>query len=176
MGRAAVRLVIKNFFTKAVATGTVPYIGIVYLGRTYINDSDYETTTQGLAAESVNGSSGVLIVNIEKDNRVRVAMQGRTAVQDRVVHYVVLELFFANVGGTPLVLQTDYDQVIDAIVRMIRDHPVLTAPTTIFSAGEFQAGVDHEQSAPYTGPDGTTAFIAGTVRFEAWEWEAGTGV
>ncbi len=52
------------------------------------------------------------------------------------------------------------------------------APTVAASCADSVAGnsVEHEQTQPYTSADGMTVLINGTIRFEAWEWLAGTNV
>lgn len=153
----------------------MPFLGTVYPARPTILDEDaYVQTLSGLAIEeSANGSACVAVVNIPRDKRMRRADTGRGAVQDSNIHEIALELFFASSCGDAVLAQTDYDQVVDALIIAIRENPV---PGTVWSAGEFQAGVVHDQDSPYTNADGLTILISGVVRFEAWEWIAGTGV
>jgi hypothetical protein len=100
-------------------------------------------------------------------------MSGRGAVNDKWVHPVDLELFFANTSGDPVVTQVEYDQTVDAMVIAIRSNPLLGDPQDVWSAGEFEYGVRHRQSQPFTGEDGLTVFIYGVVSCEVWEWIAG---
>ena len=68
--------------------------------------------------------------------------------------------------------QDDYDVVIDEIFELVRANPTMGGP--VWSAGELDAGVTHDQDVPFRDADGLTVFIHGAVKFEAWEWIAGT--
>ena len=171
MGRLAVRQAIQSYLQDY----GVPYLGTVFPARPTILDEDaYVQTMSGQAvAESANGSACVAVVNIPSDRRQRRADTGRGAVQDSAIHDIALELFFASSAGDAVAAQTDYDQVVDGLTVAIRADPT---PGSIWSAGEFQAGVAHAQDSPYTDADGLSILISGVLRFEAWEWVAGTGV
>lgn len=170
MGRAFVRGVVTQYLQQA----RIPYVGTVYPARTYINESDYDAVMNGLVAQEVtspNGSAVVLVVNLPDSERERMTLTGRAFVNDTDKHDVVLEMFFANTSGDPLVAQDDHDTVTDAIVRAIRADG--TFGGQLFSAGEFAPWIRVEQSEPVTGEDGMTVFINGLVLFQAWEWVAG---
>jgi hypothetical protein len=165
MGQAAVRAAITNALTQA----QFPLVGTVYPARGYISEQDYEVNAAGFYTQSINGSGCVIVVNLPgPDKRYRIALTGRQSVDDMNVHPVVLELFFANKAGDPQIAQLEYDAVVDAIVPFIRNNPTMMSGS-VWSAGEFDAGVTAEQSTPFTSPDGTTVFINGVIRFEAWE-------
>lgn len=177
MGRAIVRAAVSNYFTNA----GIPFVGMVYSARPIvINENDYERTMSAGTIEFIesgNGSGAVMVVNIPDDKRVRKTLTGRGAVDDTNVHTIVLEIFFGSTGGEGISAQSDHDQLIDAVVTAIRSDPLLgTGGKPIWSAGEFDFGVVVEQAEPYTGSDGTTVFIPSTIRFQAWEWIAGSGV
>ena len=166
MGQGSTRIAIADALTAA----QFPLVGTVYRGRTYINETDYEANEAGYLTESAEGGGCVVVVNLPgPDRRYRIALTGRASVDDMNIHTVVLELFFANTSGDPLVAQDEYDSVVDAIVPFIRNNPTMSAPEAVWSAGEFKAGVVHSQSSPYTGDDGTTVFITGSIKFESWE-------
>lgn len=171
MGQAAVRSAIQS----ALEAQSFPLVGTVYAARAYIGEEDYEMNASQAYVENLNGSGCVLVVNLPgPDKRERMTLTGRGAVDDTNVHRAVLELFFASTGGEPVQAQQDYDSVVDAIVIYIRGNPNLTAPDTVWSSGEYKAGVVHRASAPFTDPDGMTVFIYGTIEWEVWEWIAGT--
>lgn len=181
MGRAAIRTAVATALTGAAIT----YVGTVYPARPVIaNEQDYVQTMSGQAiALSPAGSSAIVVVNLPgPDKRMRRADTGRGAVNDTNIHPVALEIFFASTPSSSLTqdagiaAQQDYDAVVDSLVTYIRNHPTLTAPATVWSAGEYTAGVTHTQIQPYTSADGLTILIDGVVRFEAWEWVVGTGV
>ena len=173
MGQAAVRAAITNALTEAQFSG----VGAVLPARGYISEENYEQNAATFYTGTINGSGCVIVVNLGVDDkRMRRADVGRGAVNDTNIHMVALELFFASTSGEPLAAQDDYDVVVDQVVPFIRYNPTMSAPETVWSAGEFKAGVVHSQSSPYTSDDGTTVFINGTIRFEAWEWIAGVGV
>lgn len=174
MGRAQVRTAVVAAIRAAGEAGTVPFLGTVYPARAYVTGSDYDKNAAGQYVGSSNGSSCVVIVNIASDKRQRRALVGRPNVDDTNIHQITLELYFNNVAGTPVVAQQEYDQVVDGLFYEIRHNPTMSAPTVVWSAGEYQAGVSHQQSAPEEGPDGTSLLIFGTVTFEAWEWDAGS--
>jgi len=117
-----------------------------------------------------------LVVNILSDNRVRRADIGCPAVQDTWIHDVALELFFANIGGAGVAAQQDYDAIVDAIVVALRANPTPGGGDVVWSAGEFDYGIQHAQSEPRTSSDGITTLIDGVIRFQAWEWVSGVNV
>lgn len=172
MGRAAVRTAIQA----AVQNADLPYVGTVFPARPEIADDEaYVTTMNGQAIEeSENGSACIIVVNITDDPRNRMADSGRDAVYDWWKHRIVLELFFASTGGDGLAAQGDYDEIVDALQILIRGNPTLSAPATIWSAGEYRYGVNHHQDVPYQSQDGLSILINGYVHFEAWEQPAGT--
>jgi hypothetical protein len=178
MGRLAVRTAVANALTAADIT----YVGTVYPARPVIlEEQDYVQTMSGEAiALSPDGSSAVLVVNLPgMDKRERRAFVGRPAVNDTNIIPVAVEIFFASTPGYALTqaagisAQEDYDAIVDALVVYIRHNPVMSAPTVVWSAGEYTAGVTHAQEQPYTSTDGLTVLINGTVRFEAWQWISG---
>jgi len=173
MGQGAVRAAVQS----ALQNAALPYVGTIFPTRSYINEEDYEINAAQFYTQSINQSGCVVVVNLPgPDRRNLFALTGRQSVNDFNIHPVVLELFFASRFGDPVLAQNDYDTVVDAIVPFIRNNPTLSAPNTIWSAGEYQAGVQHEQSSPFTLEDGMTVFINGIIRFEAWEQIIGTGV
>ncbi len=181
MGRQAVRAAIASALTNA----GINYVGTVYRARPVVmEEADYVQTMSGQAIDlSANGSSAVLVVNLPgRDKRMRRADTGRGAVNDTNIHPVVLEIFFASTPGSYLPddaglgAQDDYDAIVDALVTFVRANPTMSAPQTVWSAGEYTAGVTHDQEQPYTSEDGLTILINGHVNFEAYEWVAGTGV
>lgn len=178
MGQLGVRLAIQS----AIENAQVPFVGTVFAARAYINEQDYEQNASGFYVSSANGSSCVVVVNLPgPDKRMRRALTGRGAVNDTNIHPVALELFFASKGNSVaqtdqlVAAQLDYDQVVDGLVVFIRNNPTMSAPEEVWSAGEYKAGVVHHQSEPFTDEEGMTTFIVGTIRFEAWEWLAGSG-
>lgn len=175
MGRVAVR----NAIQAAIQNYDVPYVGTVFPARpTAIQENDYEQTMLGMATTpSVNGSSCVIVVSLPgKDRRVRQAMVGRAGVNDTNIHPVTLELFFASTGGDAAAAQLDYDLIVDTLFVLVRNNPTMSAPDSVWSAGEFTAGVTHTQSEPFSSEDGLTVLIIGRVDFEAWEYLAGQGI
>lgn len=177
MGRVQVR----EAAQQALAAGELPYVGTVFPARPgIITEQDYEIARSAYAADrmaeaaqSRHGSNAILVVNIVSDRRQRRALTGRGAVNDTRIHQIALEVYFANPAGEAVAAQTDYDTTIDAIVKLVRDNPTLSAPATVWSSGEYGGGVEHEQAMPYQGEDGSTVLISGILRFEAWEWIAG---
>jgi hypothetical protein len=170
MSRVAVRTAIKEYFANA----DLQYVGMVHSARPEIlNEQDYETNRLAEAVPSANGSSAVLVVNIPSDDRKRRADTGRGAVNDSQVHKIVMEVFFASTGGDAVVAQNDYDTIIDGMVNLVRANAVMNAPGVIWSAGEYDAGIQHQQTAPFTDADGLVVFISGAVSFDAYEWIAG---
>jgi hypothetical protein len=113
-------------------------------------------------------------VNIPTDDRKRRADTGRGAVNDTWIHKIAVEVFFASTGGAAVPAQEDYDAIIDDMVELVRASATLGAPGTIWSAGEYEHGIAHQQSAPFTDADGLTVFISGAVSFDAYEWVAGS--
>lgn len=175
MGRSAVRTAIVDTLSNA----NLSYVGSIYASAPTILDEDaYTQTMFGQAVPTTgNGSSALIIVNLPgTDKRMRRADVGRGSVTDTNIHPVVLEIFFASSSGDAIVAQQDYDLIIDELIILIRENPTMSAPSTVWSAGEYQAGVTHDQGRPYSSADGLTIFIGGVVRFEAWEWIAGSGV
>lgn len=174
MGRAAVRTAIQAY----IAGLGVSYLGTVYAARpTILQEADYEQTMAGMAvAASVNGSACVAVVNIPSDLRQRQSETGRGSVDDWTIHDIALELFFASTFGDAVAAQQDYDTIVDALIVAIRANPTPGGGSVVWSAGEFRAGVAHDQTAPYTSDDGLTILINGVIRFQAYEWDAGTGV
>ena len=170
MGQADTRAAIVAALTAADFTG----VGTIYSARGYIGEEDYELNAALAYSQTISGSGCVIVVNLIDDKRMRRADVGRGAVNDTNIHMVALELFFANKAGDPIQAQADYDAVVDQVVPFIRYNPTMSAPDTVWSAGEYTTGVVHKQSSPFTDPDGTTVFINGVVRFEAWEWIYGS--
>jgi hypothetical protein len=167
--RAAVRSAAQSFFQGL----DIPTVGTVFASRAYVHGEDYEQNAALQYSESVNGSGAVLVVNIPSEKRQRRADTGRGGVNDSCIYRIALEVYLANSAGAPVDAQTDYDAIIDELFLQIRGNPNLGNPIAVWSAGEFNYGVEHEQSEPWTEEDGTTVFITGVVRFEAWEWDAG---
>ncbi len=174
MGRLAVRRALQTFFQGL----GVPYLGTVYPARPVIlPEAAYVQTMQGYAIQaSPNGSCCVAVVNMPSDQRTRIALVGRSAVDDTNVHKIALELFFASTGGDGLAAQDDYDLIVDTLVTAIRSDATAGDATVIWSAGEFTAGVAHSMDQPYSTSDGLTVLINGVIRFEAWEQPVGTNV
>lgn len=171
MGRAAVRAAVAS----AIQNAGITYVGTVFPARpTIVQEADYVQTLQGQAVqESVNGSACVIVVNIPSNKRMRRTLAGRGWVDDTNINQVILELFFASTAGDAVNAQEDYDTVVDALFAEIRGNPTMSAPDAVWSAGEYTAGVVHDQALPESSDDGLTVFIIGTVRFEAWEWLSG---
>jgi hypothetical protein len=170
MSRLSTREAIANFLSEA----DLEFVGKVYPARPeVVNEQDYESNRLAEAVPSEAGSSAVLVVNLVSDNRQRRADTGRGAVNDSRVYKAVIEIFFACTSGEALSAQRDYDVVVDGIVNLIRENATLGAPNVIWSAGEYSAGVDHQQGEPYSDSDGLVVFIPGHVSFESWEWIAG---
>lgn len=175
MGRVDSRAAIQA----AIQNAQIPYVGTVYQARpTIIQEDDYEQTMTGEAIQlSANGSSSVVVVNMPgKDKRMMRAFAGRGNVNDTLIIPVVLELFFASTGGDATAAQVDYDSIVDALFVLIRNNPTLSAPATVWSAGEFTAGVTHTQAEPFSTDDGLTTLIVGNVEFECWQWLSGSGI
>jgi hypothetical protein len=168
------RLSMREAITAFLQAANIEYVGIVYPARPEIApEQAYEENRLAEAVMSEGGSSSVLVVNLPSDIRQRKADTGRGAVNDQITYKAVLEVFFANVKGEAIQAQTDYDQTVDAIVTAVRENATLGAPGTVWSAGEYEAGVEHAQGEPYTDADGMTVFITGVVRFDAMSWIAG---
>ncbi len=173
MGQAAVRAAVQS----AIQGANIPLVGTVYPARAYIAEQDYEMNAAGYYTSSIQGSGCVIVVNlVGPDKRTRMTLTGRGAQDDMNIHPVALELFFANTLGDPVAAQQDYDKVVDGLVPFIRDNPNLTAPSVVWSAGEYRAGVVHTASEPFTDSEGMTVFINGLIKFEAWEQIVGVGV
>jgi hypothetical protein len=170
-GRAAVRAAVTSYLTN-YANPPIPYLGTVYPARTYVNEQDYTEDMTGQAvAASQGGSAAVATVNLPQSTRTREAEVGRAAVNDLNVHKVALEVFFASTGGNPVTAQQDHDTVMDAITVAIRADGTLGGQ--VWSAAEYQGGVEVLQAMPYTDDEGMVVFIPSVVRFEVWEWIAG---
>ena len=170
MGRVDVRAATAEYFSRAALEN----VGTVYSARPeIIDEADYETNRFAEAVASANGSSAVLVVNIPSDKRQRRADSGRGAVNDSQIFKIVMEVFFANVGGDAVTAQSDYDGIIDSMTTLIRANATLNAPAAIWSAGEYEQGISHEQGEPFNDADGLAVFISGAVRFDAWEWISG---
>ncbi len=171
MGQAAVRTAVQA----ALQGASLPLVGTVYAARAYTVEEDYEVNAASQYVSSVNGSSAVIVVNlVGPDKRRRIADTGRGAYFDMNVHQVALEVFFASSAGDPVAAQLDYDTVVDGIVEFIRDSPTMGAPSSVWSAGEYDFGVVHTSTTPFQGADGVTVYITGLIRFEAWEQLNGT--
>ncbi len=169
MGRKAIREAVAETFANAALT----YVGGVHpAAPELITEDDYERNRFGEVVLSQNGSGSVLVVHIPSDARKRRADTGRGAVNDTNVHQITLEVFFACSYGSGIKAQEDYDTIIDEIIELVRANPTMGGP--VWSAGELDAGVVHEQGQPFRDADGATVFIHGAVKFEAWEWIAGT--
>lgn len=167
MGRQQVRLAVQS----AITAADIDYVGTVYAARPEVlEETAYTQTLSGIAIEeSENGSACVLVVNIPSDNRSRYGLVGRSSLADWNKHIVALELFFASMSGEGVPAQLDYDDVVDALMQFIRENPTMSAPATVWSAGEYTFGVKHTQSEAYQSGDGTGILINGVIRFEAWE-------
>jgi hypothetical protein len=164
----------REAITAFLQEANIEYVGIVYPARPeIINEQDYESNRLAEAVASENGSSAVLVVNLPSDVRQRKADTGRGAVNDQITYKAVLEVFFACTSGEATKAQEDYDQTVDAIVTAIRENATLGAPGTVWSAGEYEQGVAHDQSLPRTDADGMTILIPGVVRFDSMSWVSG---
>jgi hypothetical protein len=169
MGRLEVREAVAAYFAEA----ELPFVGKVFPARPTIMEEDaYQTSMLGEAVMSANGSSAVLVVNITDDTRQRRALAGRGAVNDSWLHKMHMEVFFGSTGGEAEIAQKDYDTIVDGMVNLIRANATLNS-TQIWSAGEYDIGIEHKQGAPFTGADGLTICIIGDVLFDAYEWIAG---
>lgn len=168
------RLTIRTAVAACFANAAIPHVGKVYAARPEIvAEQDYETNRLEEAVETAAGSSAVLVVNIPSDDRKRRADTGRGAVNDSHIYKIAMEVFFASTGGGAVVAQEDYDSVIDEMIKLIRHDATLGAPSTVWSAGEYEAGIQHQQSAPFNDADGLTVFISGAVQFDCYEWISG---
>jgi hypothetical protein len=175
VGRGAVRAAIAS----TIQAAEINYVGSVFPARPVIvEEEQYLITMANMVIQaSASGSSAVIVVNLPgEDKRERIALVGRGAVCDFDKHPIVLEIFFACEGGDGIAAQQDYDSIIDALVPLIRNNPNMGVPSAVWSAGEYSAGVTHEQEQPYTTEDGLTILMNGQVRFEAWEQITGSGV
>ena len=99
----------------------------------------------------------------------RVVTENSLATVDEVTN-------FCKAGGGCGMCRDDIQTIIDAIRVVIRNNPDLSAPDTVCSSGEYRAGVNHEMSQPFTSEDGMTIIVVGTIRWEVWQWIAGTNV
>ena len=173
MSRASTRTAVANYFTAA----QINYVGAVKPQRDYIQEQDYEQRISGgqvVDTVSPNGSGCVLIVNLTGDERQRRADTGRGAVNDTYQHEVALELWLFNSSGDPAGAQSDYDAIVDQIFELIRADPTMGGQ--LWSAGEYEPWIRHEQGSPFTPASGMGVMITGVVRFTAWDWLAGSGV
>jgi hypothetical protein len=171
MGQAAVRTAVQA----ALQNASLPMVGTVYAARAYTVEQDYEINAASQYVSSANGSSAVIVVNlVGPDKRYRIADTGRGAYNDMNVHQVQLEVFFASSAGDPVAAQQDYDTVVDGIVGFVRATPTMGAPSSVWSAGEYDFGVVHTSTTPFQGTDGTSVYITGLIRFEAWEQLVGS--
>ena len=170
MGRLQVREATYEYFAEA----NLPHVGVVHEALPEIvQEQDYETNRLGEAVATADGSSAVLVIHIPTDRRQRRADTGRGAVNDSRIHNIVMEVFFASTGGDAIAAQKDYDAIIDEIFTLIRANATFNAPNVVWSAGEYESGIHHEQTQPFNDAEGLATFITGAVRFEAWEWIAG---
>lgn len=170
MSRLAMRQAITAFLEEA----GIEYVGLVYPARPeVIPEQAYEENRMAEAVPSENGSSAVLVVNLEADTTVRKADTGRGARNDQITYKAVIEVFFASTLGEAVKAQEDYDVIAQGIVTAIRSDATLGNPSVVWSAGEYEQGVEHAQGEPYTDTDGQTVFIPGVVRFDAMSWFAG---
>ena len=169
MGRAVVRTAVAEYFANA----GIPHVGKVHAARpSILQEQDYEASLFSEAVATEHGSSAVLVINIPSDERRRRADTGRGAVNDQVTHKIMVEVFFSSTGGAAVAAQEDYDQIIDSMVNLIRANAQLDS-SAIWSAGEYDAGITHQQGEPFTDADGPNVFIFGVVAFDAMEWVAG---
>jgi hypothetical protein len=171
------RLTVRNAIATYLNAANINYVGAVKPTRDYVDGANYdEHNLNGVISliSSSTGSGCVLIVNLTEDKRQRRALTGRGAVNDTNVHTVALELFFANTSGQVPAAQTDYDSIVDGVFEAIRADPTMGG--ALWSGGEYDPWIEHSQSAPYTDNSGTLVFVTGVVRWQAWEWLAGTGV
>lgn len=170
MSRVAMRRAIGEYLRE----NKIPHTGTVYNARPEIMpENAYESNIFGELAATANGSSAVLVVSLPSDIRRRVADTGRGAVNDQHIYTAVVEVYFASTGGEGVKAQEDYDEIVDEIIKLIRANATLNAPATVWSAGEYEKGIEHHQSEPYTGADGMTILVYGVVKFDAYEWIAG---
>lgn len=168
------RVALRNAVANYIALGGLPLVGTVYAARPeVVNETDYEVNRFNEVVQSANGSGTVLVVDIPSDKRQRRADTGRGAVQDSHIYNIALEVWFANVSGAGVQAQEDYDTVVSAITNLIRANATMNAQGVVWSAGEYEQGIEHEQREPKTNEDGTTIFIFGVIKFEAWQWISG---
>jgi hypothetical protein len=174
MGRVAVREAIQA----QIQDAAIPYVGTVFPARPVImQEQSYTQTLEGMATEASDaGSACVIVVNLPEDNRLRMTNTGRGHVDDTNKHKIVLELWFASVSGAAIQAQLDYDSIVDALFANIRANPTPGGSAVVWSAGEYRAGINHEQSQPHTPDEGLTILINGAISYEAWEWIAGTDI
>lgn len=169
MSRVSMRRAIGEYLRENKLT----HVGEVYNARPEIMpEQAYESNIFEELVANANGSSAVLVVNLPSDVRKRQALTGRGAVNDSRIYNAVIEVYFASLGGEGVKAQEDYDGIVDEIINLIRANATLNAPEEVWSAGEYDRGVQHKQSEPYTGFDGNTVLIYGAVSFDAWEWVA----
>ncbi len=169
MGRQVVRTAVAEYFANA----NLEFVGTVFPARPeVVNEQAYEENRLKEAVPSVHGSSAILVVNIPTDDRQRRADTGRGAVNDSVIHRIAMEVFFASTAGEAIPAQEDYDAIIDDMFDLIRANATLGS-SSIWSAGEYEHGIKHQQGEPFTDADGTVVFISGVVLFDAYEWVAG---
>ena len=175
MGRADVRIAVQNYLQNLA----VPFLGTVFPARNYVDENDYTArivNNPSLLLPAGQNYGCVVFINLTNDDRQRKADTGRGFVEDWCIHKVALELWFASNSGDPLGTQMAYDTTVDTIFTGVRADPLLGAPQTVWSAAEFNTGISHMQSEPYTDEDGMTVFINGLIRMDVYEWLAGSGV
>jgi len=174
MGRKQVRLATQAYIQNAA----IPYVGTVWPARpSILQESAYTQDLMGQAiAQTDNGSSMVIVVNIPSDKRSRIALVGRGAVDDLSTHRMALELWFACSSGDGVQAQLDYDGIVDDLEALIRANANLGNPDVVWSAAEFDAGINHVQSQAFNSDEGGAIIIIGTLRFEAIENIVGTDV
>lgn len=179
MGRSDVRTAIASYLNSA----QINYVGEVFPARPIImTEAAYEQRMLNSAVTQItssNGSGCALVVNITDDHRDRIADTGFGYVNDFNRRSIVVELWFACNGdpNNGAGAQEDYDSIVDGIFVAIRKDPMLgTAnqpPASIWQAAAYPPYISHTQSAPYTQDEGTTVFIKGDIRFEAWTQDVG---
>ena len=180
MSRVSAREGITAYFTNAASVGRLPYVGTIYSGRPVILDETaYTQTMVGQAVQqTANGSSAVLVVNLPKTSRQRRADTGRGAVNDTEIHDVEMEIFFASNPAASqtglaegLQAQLDFDGIADTLTDLIRSDPTMGGSS--WSAGEYEQGIDLQQSEAFLAPDGMTVCITALLRWQFWLWVAG---
>lgn len=156
----------------------VPYLGTVFAARPVIAEEEaYTQTMLGMAVESSdNGSCALLVVNITDEHRVSEAIAGETSLQDSIAYHMLLELAFASTSGDAIGAQLDYDDVVSTLFVAIRANPTPGGANVVWSAAQFETGLDHHQDVPFSTDEGLTTLIFGRINFDAYSWLAGSGV